>query len=244
MTEIKLSERFSKFLLEQKCVKISKDETELFTLKSGRKSPFFVNMGALTGGKSLDFLARSYAEKIVQLVSNSTMQDFDYIYGPAYKGIPLAAITAVALSKGFGKEVKMIYDRKEAKTHGDVGADKILVGGDQFTQGARILIIDDVITSGKSKFEAVEKLRLLGDFKLSGVIVAVDRQEASGDDKEAGPSASEQIKERLGVDLYSIADAGEIYSALKEELTDGQRKLFKDYFSRWGNQKAKKWAEE
>ncbi|MFA5108799.1 MAG: orotate phosphoribosyltransferase [Candidatus Micrarchaeia archaeon] len=243
MDEEITSAKFATFLYTRSCVKIAKNKDEFFTLKSGRKSPVFVNMGSLIDGQALFLLANAYADKIHSLIKSSQMQDFDFIYGPAYKGIPLGAITAAALYQKYKISKKFIYDRKEEKTHGDVKADKIIVGADQFFDGAKVLMIDDVISSGKSKFESYEKLKVLGkSFSLVGVLVAVDRQEAGGDDKLASDSAADEIHKKLNCHLFSIASMGELFVSISPTLSREQTASWKKYFQDWGSPDAKIWA--
>jgi len=236
--------KFAKFLLGKKALKIANNEAEYFTLKSGRKSPVFVNAGSLIDGSSLLGLAEGYADKIAGLLAKGQIEDFDYIFGPAYKGIPLAALACAMLFKKHKISKKFLYDRKEEKLHGDVKADAIIVGANQFAQGGKILMIDDVITTGAAKFEAYEKLKVLGNFKLVGVLVAIDRQECGGDASTANAGAADEIKQKLGCPLYAIATMGELYSSLAPTLPEGQAAGWRKYFAKWGTEEAKKWAGE
>lgn len=234
---------FAAFLLSRGALKIAKSDADYFTLKSGRRSPVFFNSGSLIDGKALDVLADAYSAKIAALLKSGKLEDFDFIFGPAYKGIPLGALAAAALSRNHKLNKKFLYDRKEAKTHGDVKADALIVGADQFRQGGKILMIDDVVSTGGAKFEAFEKLGVLGDFKLVGVIVAVDRQECGGDANAVLPtSAADEIKTRLHCPLYSIASMGELYAALVPKLPPAQAAGWRDYFKKYGTAAAKKWA--
>ena len=233
---------FAQFLLSRGALKVAKSELEYFTLKSGRKSPVFFNAGSLIDGEALSVLADAYAGRIKSLLDTGELPDFDFVFGPAYKGIPLAALTCASLYRVHGINKKFLYDRKEAKTHGDVKADALIVGANQFKAGGRRLMIDDVITTGAAKFEAFDKLKVLGEFKLVGILVAVDRQEASGDAETRGPGAAEEVKNRLGCPLYSIASMGELLAAIGPTILPSQAHAWKMYFRQWGTPAAQDWA--
>ncbi len=234
--------KFAKFLLERKALKVAANEDGFFTLKSGRKSPVYANMGSLIDGQSLHALAESYADKIAQALSCGAVENFDFIFGPAYKGIPLAAITCEALWRKHQINKKFLYDRKEVKAHGDVKADALIVGADRLSPGAKILMIDDVISTGAAKFEAYGKLRAVADVKLVGVLVAVDRQESSGDAQTAGPGASDEVREKLGCPLLAIVTMRELYSALAPGLPASTVRAWREYFAKWGTAQAQEWA--
>lgn len=236
-------QKFASFLIERKCVKIAPNKDEYFTLKSGRRSPVFVNMGSLIDSQALDILANAYADKIHDLIQSGSLGKFDVIFGPAYKGISLGAITAAALFRRHKMHCKFLYDRKEAKTHGDVAADKIIVGADQFEQASKILLIDDVVSSGKSKFDTAEKLKLLGNHEIIGVIVAVDRQELGGDNDHTTTSVADEINHKLKCPLFSITNMGDIYVSIKPKLKDYQSQNLRDYFKKFGSPQAHKWAD-
>lgn len=235
---------FSVFLFSRACVKISKSANELFSLKSGRKSPVFVNMGSLIDGEALEMLANAYAGRIHQLLKSKELEEFDFIFGPAYKGIPLGALTCAALYRNYKISKKFLYDRKEEKAHGDVKADQIIVGANQFTAGSKILMIDDVIATGGAKFEAWDKIKsVLPNPKLAGILVAIDRQECGGDDKiKSENSAADEIKQKLNCPLYSIADMGDLFEGLRSSIAPAQAKMWKDYFKKWGTKETKEWA--
>jgi orotate phosphoribosyltransferase len=148
--------------LAQRCEVLKFGE---FTLKSGRVSPYFFNAGAFSTGGALAVLGRCYAQCIVD--SNVV---FDVLLGPAYKGIPLAAATAVALADHHGRDVDFVYNRKEAKTHGEGG---VLVGA---SLRGRVLVIDDVITAGTAVREVIKIINDAGA-ELAGVVIGLDRQE-------------------------------------------------------------------
>lgn len=170
-----------------------------FTLKSGRISPYFFNAGAFSTGRALAELGRCYARRIVE----SGVQ-FDMLLGPAYKGIPLATATAVALSDHHGIDIPFAYNRKEAKTHGEGG---VLVGAP--LQG-RVLIIDDVITAGTAVREVIAIISAAGG-RLAGVAVGLNRQE-----RGAGAlSAIQELEQAYGVPVLSIIDMDHIIAYLE-----------------------------
>ena len=140
-------QEFIEFMVDCKALKFGE-----FTLKSGRKSPFFMNAGAYVTGSQLMKLGESYAKAIHDTYGD----DFDVLFGPAYKGIPISVVTAVAYSKLYGKEVRYCSDRKEEKDH---GADKGSFLGSSLKDGDRVIMIEDVTTSGKSMEETVPKVR-------------------------------------------------------------------------------------
>ena len=159
-----------------------------FTLKSGRSSPYFFNTGLFDTGDRLVRVARAYAA----CIQDSDI-GFDLLYGPAYKGIPLAVATSMALAGEFGRDLPYAFNRKEAKDHGEGG---LIVGR---PLGGRVLIIDDVITAGTSVRESVEIIRRHGA-QPAGVVIALDRQERGQD----GRSAVAEVRESLGIPVVSV----------------------------------------
>lgn len=159
-----------------------------FTLKSGRISPYFFNAGLFNTGAALAQLGRYYAQTIVD--SNI---EFDVLYGPAYKGIPLAAATAIALADHHGRETPYAFNRKEAKDHGEGG---MIVGA--ALQG-KVLIIDDVISAGTSVRESIEIITACGA-EAAGVVIALDRQEKGQGDT----SAIQEVQNNYGLQVNSI----------------------------------------
>ena len=150
MTE-SLDHRFTKFLLEAQALKFGE-----FTLKSGRKSPYFINAGAFNDGRKIATLGAFYAEKIAaEIEAGNLPDDIDTIFGPAYKGIPLGVSTAIALTSDHGMEVGYTFDRKEKKDHGDGG----MMVGTQLTDGMKVLLVDDVMTAGTAVREVIPKLK-------------------------------------------------------------------------------------
>ena len=156
---------FIEFMVESDVLKFGD-----FTLKSGRKSPFFMNAGAYVTGSQLKKLGEYYAKAI----HASYGDDFDVLFGPAYKGIPLAVVTAIAFSELYGKEIRYCSDRKEAKDH---GADKGGFLGSSLKDGDRVVMIEDVTTSGKSMEETVPKVRGAANVEIVGLMVSLNRME-------------------------------------------------------------------
>ena len=185
--------QFLEFVIEHQILKFGE-----FKLKSGRISPYFFNAGLFNSGKKLDFLAKSYAEAIVE--SNLT---FDVLFGPAYKGIPLVSTTAIALAKNYDIDKPFAFNRKEAKQHGEKG---LIVGAN--LQG-RILILDDVITAGTAIREVVEIIGSAGA-SASGIAVALDRQERGLGEL----SAIQEIEQMLNISVISIINLENIISYL------------------------------
>jgi orotate phosphoribosyltransferase len=201
-----------------------------FTLKSGRISPYFINMGrALNTGEFASKTSRAYAEEI-----HTTLQDFDYLHGPAYKGIPLAALVAAHLYEQYTINKRWGYDRKEEKTYGDL-TEKALVGN--LCDNDCVLIIDDVITTGKTKVDNWKKLSAFKkNVTCKGILVAVDRQEREA----SGEPVSESLK-REGFTLYSIVKITEVFEYLHENPVKGRvyvddttMKAFTEYFAEYG----------
>ncbi|MEM4302757.1 MAG: orotate phosphoribosyltransferase [Candidatus Caldarchaeum sp.] len=202
-----------------------------FTLKSGRVSPYFINVGALNDGESLAKLRWVFASYIAILLKDGLIEDFDFVFGPAYKGINIASLTCEGLREYYGINKRFLYDRKEVKSYGDVAMDGSIVGSEYFVEGQRILIVDDTITTGKTKIVSIERLASLGRHKVVGVIVAVDRQELSD---EGGLGAVEFLERRLGVKVYSILPAATIYEMIKKELSGEERESWVKYYDRYG----------
>ena len=175
-----------------------------FTLKSGRKSPFFMNAGAYVTGDQLHRLGLAYAEAI----NNAFGLDFDVVFGPAYKGIPLSVITCMALSELYGKEARYCSDRKEAKDH---GADKGQLLGSSLSDGDRVVIVEDVTTPGKSIDETYPKLKDAADVEVVGLMVSLNRMEVG---KGGVKSAQDEIAERYGFPVASIVSMAEVVEAL------------------------------
>ena len=190
-----------------------------FVAKSGRRTPYFVNTGKYRTGAQLGKLARAYADAIERHVGG----EFDVLFGPAYKGIPLAVATAMELSRR-GRDVGFSFNRKEAKDHGEGGT---LVGW-ELGAGHRVLIVEDVTTAGTSIRETVPLLRAAADVTLAGLVVAVDRMERGTGDK----SALAEVGETYAMKTFSIVNIGEIVEYLSTHDVDGRRVITDDIHER------------
>ncbi|MDE7097663.1 MAG: orotate phosphoribosyltransferase [Ruminococcus sp.] len=185
-----------------------------FTLKSGRIAPYFINCGNYKTGAQLAKLGEYYAECIHE---NNIL--VETLFGPAYKGIPLAVSAVVALSNKFGIDVSYCFDRKEAKDHGEGG----MFVGKKLTDDEKVVIIDDVMTSGKALRESMPKLKSAADVDVTGMVITVDRQE-----KGTGElSAVQEVKEEFGVIVYPIVTMEDIINAIKDGIVDGKEYLDK-----------------
>jgi len=191
-----------------------------FTLKSGRISPYFFNAGAFSSGRALAVLGRCYAQSIV----NSGIE-FDVLLGPAYKGIPLAAATAVSLVNDHNMDVQFAYNRKEAKTHGEGG---LMVGAP--LQG-RVLVIDDVITAGTAVREVIAMIEDAGA-SLAGVAIGLNRQERG----EGELSAIQEVEQAFKVPVLSIIEMGHIIDYLDsdDDAPKGALAAMLEYRNRYG----------
>ena len=184
-----------------------------FTLKSGRKSPFFMNAGLYVTGTQLMKLGEYYATAI----HNTYGDDFDVLFGPAYKGIPIGVATTIAYSKLYGKEIRYCSNRKEAKDHGDAG---ILLGS-PIKDGDRIVVIEDVTTSGKSMEETIPIVKAQGDVTIVGLMVSLNRQEfgLSGDRSK---TALDEVAETYGFKTAAIVSMDEVVEHLWNRQCQGR----------------------
>lgn len=199
-----------------------------FTLKSGRKSPFFMNAGAYVTGSQLARLGEYYAKAI----HDNFGDDFDVLFGPAYKGIPLSVVTAIAYSKLYGKEIRYCSNRKEEKDH---GADKGAILGSALKDGDRVVIIEDVTTSGKSIEETYPIVKAQGDVKIVGEIVSLNRMEKASAD--CNKSALDTITEKYGFPAKAIVTMKEVVEALHVPggvITDELKERIDAYYGEWG----------
>ena len=195
-----------------------------FTLKSGRKSPFFMNAGLYVTGTQLSKLGEYYAKAIHDKYGD----DFDVLFGPAYKGIPLSVATTMAYSRLYGKEIRYCSNRKEAKDHGDAG---ILLGS-PIKDGDRIVVIEDVTTSGKSMEETIPIVKAQGDVTIVGLMVSLNRCEKGKGDK----SALDEIKETYGFETNAIVSMKEVieYLSKKGMLDDELKARIDAYYEEYG----------
>jgi orotate phosphoribosyltransferase len=215
----KYQEDFVRLLVEKEALRFGE-----FTLKSGRKSPYFVNMGAIDDGPSLRKLGEFYAG----LLSDRFAGRFNVLFGPAYKGIPLATAAAVALSRDHGTDVRVSFDRKEAKAHGERGS----IFGYVPRQGDRVVIIDDVFTTGGTKEETLDLLGGLGGVECTGVAIAVDRQEAQTGDR----SAVQVFQDERGIPVRAVVTIREMVDHLASNrvIDDEMNDRIAQYLSRYG----------
>lgn len=199
-------QEFIEFMVECNVLKFGD-----FTLKSGRKSPFFMNAGAYVTGTQLMKLGEYYATAIHENFGD----DFDVLFGPAYKGIPLSVATTIAFSKLYGKEIRYCSNRKEIKDHGDTG---ILLGSD-IKDGDRVVIIEDVTTSGKSIEETFPIIKAQGDVEIKGLMVSLNRMEVGlGGEK----SALDEIREKYGFPAHAIVTMKEVMEHLYNKECQGK----------------------
>lgn len=197
-------EAFIEFMVDSQVLKFGE-----FTLKSGRKSPFFMNAGAYVTGTQLRRLGEYYARAI----HDNYGLDFDVLFGPAYKGIPLSVATTMAISDLYGKDIRYCSNRKEAKDHGDVG---ILLGS-EIHDGDRVVIIEDVTTSGKSIEETFPIIKAQGQVEIKGLMVSLNRMERGKKEK----SALEEIKESYGFPANAIVTMEEVVEHLYKKEYKG-----------------------
>ncbi len=212
-------EQFIKFMVENGVLKFGE-----FTLKSGRKAPYFINTGNYKSGAQLSKLGEYYA----QCISDNNISA-DTLVGPAYKGIPLAVTTAVSLYSRFGMDLNYCFDRKEVKDHGEGG----LFVGKQLTDGERVILIEDVMTSGKALREMLPKLEQAADVKIAGMVISVDRMERG---LESELSAVQEVYKEFGVKVYSIVNMNDIINAIEDGVIDGKEYLekMKEYRKTYG----------
>ena len=198
-------QEFIEFMVDSNVLKFGE-----FTLKSGRKSPFFMNAGSYVTGTQLRKLGEYYAKAIHDAYGT----DFDVLFGPAYKGIPLSVATTIAFSELYGKDIRYCSNRKEVKDHGDTG---ILLGS-PLKDGDRVVIIEDVTTSGKSIEETFPIIKAQADVEILGLMVSLNRMEKGKGEK----SALEEIKELYGFETAAIVSMGEVVEHLYNKPYQGK----------------------
>ena len=183
-----------------------------FVSKSGRHTPYFINFGTFGRGNTIARLGQLYAQAIQETLGDA----FDVLFGPAYKGIPLAVTTAAELARR-GKDVGYCFNRKEAKDHGEGG----MFVGQTLKDGDRVLIVEDVTTAGTSVRETVPLLKAAANVKLAGLVVAVDRRERGLGNR----SALTELSQEYSMPAFSIVDIDEVIEYLREHTIDGVRVL-------------------
>ena len=215
---------FIEFMVDSNVLKFGE-----FTLKSGRKSPFFMNAGAYVTGSQLRKLGQFYA----QAIHDNYGTDFDVLFGPAYKGIPLAVATTIAFSELYGRDIKYCSNRKEIKDHGDVG---ILLGSD-LNDGDRVVIIEDVTTSGKSIEETFPILKNQANVDVVGLMVSLNRQERG----KTQQNALAEIREVYGIETGAIVTMEEVVEYLynkpyngKVLIDDKMKEAIDAYYAQYG----------
>ena len=217
-------QEFIEFMIDSQVLKFGD-----FTLKSGRKSPFFMNAGAYVTGTQLRRLGEYYAKAI----HDHYGLDFDVLFGPAYKGIPLSVATTMAISELYGKDVRYCSNRKEVKDHGDTG---ILLGS-KLKGGDRVVIIEDVTTSGKSIEETFPIIKAQADVEIKGLMVSLNRMEKGQGEK----SALCEIKEKYGFDANAIVTMADVVEYLYQKeykgtvyIDEERKKQIDDYYAVYG----------
>ena len=201
----KYKEEFINFMVDSNVLKFGD-----FTLKSGRKSPFFMNAGAYVTGTQLRKLGEYYARAI----HDTFGFEFDVLFGPAYKGIPLAVATTMAISEIYGRDIRYCANRKEIKDHGDKG---ILLGS-PIQDGDKVVIIEDVTTAGTSIKETLPIIKAQGDVNPIGLVVSVDRMERGQGTK----SALKEIEETYGLQTTAIVTMAEVVEHLYNKEYKGR----------------------
>lgn len=218
-------QEFIEFMVDSNVLKFGD-----FTLKSGRKSPFFMNAGSYVTGAQLKKLGEYYAKAI----HDNFGDDFDVLFGPAYKGIPLSVTTAIAFHELYGKEIKYCSNRKEEKDH---GGDAGILLGSPIKDGDRVVIIEDVTTSGKSIEETFPIIKAQGNVEILGLMVSLNRMEKGKGDK----GALDEIHEKYGFKAAAIVSMAEVIEYLhnreyngKVIIDDGIKKAIDAYYEVYG----------
>ncbi len=209
-----MNKTYLRFLLGQRVVKIGR-----FTLKSGRESPYFITTGEINDGASIKKMGEFYAETIIDRVGG----EFDVVWGPAYKAIPLSVAITVALHDKYGINKGWTFDRKEVKTYGDASS---YVG--MPVKGKKVVMVDDVLTTGGTKVEAVKKIRNLGG-EVVAVVIAIDREEI-GEKKKA----TEEFTDKTGIPVYAVETISNLFELIKHQIEPETYQMFLDYRKKYG----------
>ena len=211
--------KFIQFMVENEVLLFGE-----FTLKSGRKAPYFINTGKYRTGAQIARFGEYYAECYLAHGVNAQT-----LVGPAYKGIPLAVATSIALANNHGVSLGFCFDRKEAKDHGEGG----LFVGKQLADGEKVIIIEDVMTSGKALREMLPKLKAAANVEIVGMVISVDRMEKG---LESQLSAVQEVYKEFGVKVFSIVTMTDIIEAIEEGVIDGREYLgkMKEYRAAYG----------
>ena len=217
---------FIEFMVESDVLKFGD-----FTLKSGRKSPFFMNAGAYVTGEQLHRLGLCYA----QAINERFGLGFDVVFGPAYKGIPLSVVTAMGLSELYGKQARYCSNRKEAKDH---GADAGNLLGAELHNGDKVVMVEDVTTSGKSIDETFPLLKAAADVEVVGLMVSLNRLEVG---RGGVQCALDEVSERYGMPCAAIVTMADVTEYLTERevqgrvvIDDAMRAAIDEYYARYG----------
>lgn len=221
----KYKQEFITFMAETGVLKFGE-----FTLKSGRKSPFFMNAGLYNTGTQLIRLGKYYAQAIHEHYGD----DFDVLFGPAYKGIPLSVATAMAYSTLYNKDIKYCSNRKEIKDHGDKG---ILLGS-SLKDGDRVVIIEDVTTSGKSIEETFPIIKAQADIEIKGLVVSLNRMERG---LSTDKTALDEIEEKYGFPVNAIVSMDDVIECLYNKecygsilIDDNIKEAINEYYKQYG----------
>ena len=219
-----MNTEFIEFLAKSGAIKFGE-----FTLKSGRLSSFFISTGVLCDGATSYELGKHFARKIHEIYGTAGIEA---VYGPAYKGIPLAVSVSIGLYKEFNINKPWIFDRKEKKTYGDASG---FVGA-ELDIGAKVIVVDDVFTTGETKIEAVNKIENILKAKVVGIVIAVDRQE-----RGVKLNAIQEFVDSTGVSVHSVTTISEVFQHLHNRSIDGKvyvndelMKKFNDYKKLYG----------
>lgn len=212
MSDYKLA--FIDFLVEQEALQFGE-----FTLKSGRTSPYFFNSAAFNSGQAIERLGYFYAAAVQDFAPDSTL-----VFGPAYKGIPLCVATVTALASHFQCDIGYFFNRKEAKSHGDKG----LLVGQAPKDEDRMVMVDDVMTDGGTKREALKMVQQLTNAKFSGILIAVDRMEAN----QEGKDSLAEFQKDTGIPIHAIVTIEDICTHLLDREINGRVYLTQAIFHR------------